>query len=180
MSLSLRVIRQPDMGDGYATGAATARPRSIEELEEAAYERGVEAGRVKAADRMLAATEAISEAVERRRAELREEFDRQEDRLLSVALQLAESVLGHAQHDGGEALARRIRHYVGQIDDSKLTVALNPADAELIYNLGLSDVELAPDASLEPGEARVVGEWARADITFAAALEAAREMLDDA
>jgi flagellar biosynthesis/type III secretory pathway protein FliH len=179
MSLSHRVLRQPDIGDGSGSGSAAA-PATIEELEEAAYARGVEAGRSMAADRMMAASDAIRDAVEARREELRQEFDRQQQELLDVAVRLAEVVLGHAQHDGGEVLARRIRRHVDQIDDARLTVALNPADADLIYNLGLTDIEVAADSSLRPGEARVIGEWARADITFSAALEALREVIADA
>jgi flagellar biosynthesis/type III secretory pathway protein FliH len=58
-------------------------------------------------------------------------------------------------------------------------VHANPADLELLTaGLASVDITVVPDPALQPGEARVVGPWAHADLTREAAWAAVREVLD--
>lgn len=176
MISSLRVLRQPTV-PGLGHGDLTHQ--SMEEIEAEAHQRGVEEGKAAAVDQMITATEAIRGAIQHQQAELRAEYERQQTELVALAVRLAEMVLGHANHDGGQALASRLNRVMSSLDDARLTISANPSDAELLGGLGIADIDIAPDPSLRPGEARVVGEWANTDLTFDAALAVLRKAVGD-
>lgn len=176
-----RVLRKP-----VATAGAAApwdpgfnETPTPEEVAAEAYRRGMEEGRSLATDQFISAADALRSAVAEERTRLRAEFDRQRDVLLATAVRLAEFVVGHAGHDGGAALRTRIDAALQTIDDTHLSIAVHPADLELLERM-IPDITLSPDSTLRPGEARVVGEWSQTDLTFAAALAALQEAVADA
>lgn len=169
MSSSLRVLRQPTV-PGMGSASPSLPQRSVEEIEATARLLGIEEGKAQAVDQMIAATDAIRIAIRTQQAELRAEYERQQVELVRLAVELAEMVLGHANHDDGQALAGRLAEVMQMLDDTNLTVAVNPADIELLDTLGMGDIEITVDHSLRPGEARVVGDWANTDLTFSGAL----------
>jgi flagellar biosynthesis/type III secretory pathway protein FliH len=97
-----------------------------------------------------------------------------------LAAAAAEAVLGREPREGGQALLVRVRDALAALDDAALVVRASPDDAELLRR-GLADVGGAVvevDESLPAGDARILGGWARAELTRAAAWAAVREVLD--
>ncbi len=135
---------------GLADGAVRERERARSEA-------------VDAAGRVLAGVEAVgASAAEQVHAVL---VARAEE-VTDLALAVAAAVLGREPHDGGTALAARVADALGQLDDPTLRVAVCPGDADVVAGaVAGSSVAVVADASLAPGEARLAGEWARADLT---------------
>jgi flagellar biosynthesis/type III secretory pathway protein FliH len=101
----------------------------------------------------------------------------------ALALEIAAAVVGHEPHDDGHALAARVAVALADVDDGQLVVRVNPDDAVVVEAAlrrapdvphGLT---VEPDATLAPGEARVVGRWADVDVTRAAAWAAVEAVL---
>jgi flagellar biosynthesis/type III secretory pathway protein FliH len=122
----------------------------------------------------MSAANAMQNALETCRQRLREEFEHQRQEMVDLAVGLAEFVLGHAGHDGGEALMRRLGQALSLLDDRNLVVAMNNEDIALAEQIDAAGIVIVADPDLAPGEARVTGEWARADLTRQAALEILR------
>lgn len=180
-----RVIRQARLVPTprpWRVGAAGRDPEWEAELTEAtaaAYERGRADGAAQERGDGLALAAAIGEALAAAAAARRREVEDQAAVLTRSALDLAEAILGHAPHDDGAALEARVRAAVAELDDAPVEVAVHPVDAERLRAVTAADtrLELAIDASLQPGEARLRGRWAEAELTRAAAMEAARAAL---
>lgn len=137
--------------EGYAAGRADMAG-AAERIEKALREATTELGRMRAA--------AVSEAID-------------------AALEIAEFVLGTVPYHDDGALAARIKDALRALDDEDLTVAIHPQDWDTVSSsirlpVGVS---LERDPSLRPGEARIVGRWATAELTREAALSVAREVL---
>jgi flagellar biosynthesis/type III secretory pathway protein FliH len=98
---------------------------------------------------------------------------------LDIALEIAEFVVGELPPDQGQALARRIADAVSSLDDEDIIVAIHPQDWDAVsQSVRLPNgVTMQRDPSLRPGEARIAGRWASADLTREAALQVAREAL---
>ena len=148
-----------------------------------AYERGFAAGVVAArregAETVEGVAAGIDRALEGVRSHLAELRRVQAEALLGAALEAAEAILGAAPPIDADTLAERVRRALAAIDDDPLTVFLSGADREVLGEaLAVRfGVEIAEDPGLQPGEARVRGPWAQADLTRRAALEAIREAL---
>ena len=98
---------------------------------------------------------------------------------IDTAVAIAEFVLGRAPHDDGAALARRIAEALPALDDDELTIAIHPQDWDAVGEAVQlpAGVTIERDPALRPGEARITGRWAQADLTREAALAVAREVL---
>ena len=98
---------------------------------------------------------------------------------IGAALEVAEFVLGRVAHDDGASLAPRVEDALRNLDDEELTVAIHPQDWDAVRSAVRmpNGVSMERDPSLRPGEARITGRWATADLTRQAALEVAREVL---
>lgn len=92
---------------------------------------------------------------------------------------IADTILGEERFLSEERLAERIRDAIAGLDDPDLTVDLAPADLEALGQLlgGSMGADLRADPTVRPGEARIGGSWATAEITKRAALEVAQETL---
>jgi len=101
------------------------------------------------------------------------------DDTLELACEIAANLLGREPSDGGAALAARLLDVLDAVDDEAVTVTVGPAEAETvaIALAGTAGVEVRTDPRLAPGEARVAGRWASADLTRTALLAAVRDAL---
>lgn len=156
----------------------------IDEAVAEAYTRGRRDGAADARADAAAATQRVTAAVADAGAavisELRELRAAAAEADTGLAVAIAEAVLGREPHDGGMALLARLRDALSALDDEALTVHAHPDDAALLADALDADarVTVTPDAGLAPGEARVTGRWAEAELTRAAAWAAVREVLD--
>lgn len=167
-----RVLRQPAVASMDGRGRLVEEP--VEDGHPRGYDEGFEAGRESARQQLMSAANALQSALETCRQELRDEFEHQRVEIVQVAIGLAEFVLGHANHDGGKVLMERLGQALSLLDDQELTIAMSSVDLPLADQIGASGIVVVEDPALQPGEARVTGEWARADLTRRAALDLLR------
>jgi flagellar biosynthesis/type III secretory pathway protein FliH len=168
-----RVLRQPNVASFDARGQVVEEP--IEDSHPRSYDEGFEAGRESARQQLMSAANALQNALETCRQELRDEFEHQRVEMVQVAIGLAEFVLGHANHDGGKALMQRLGDALSMLDDQQLTISMSEVDIPLAGQIDAAGIVVVADPDLAPGEARVVGDWARADLTRKAALDLLRD-----
>lgn len=170
-----------DVGlDHHAAVLAEAEQRAFDAGHAAGFRdghaRGVEEGR-----RDLAVVAGvITQAVEDVRATLaasRQELGAEVRRL---ALDVARAVCERGVTDDGVALAERVELALSRIDDAPLRVHVNPTELVALQDLlagQLRSVDVVPDATLGAGEARILGPWSDADLTWDATWEAVGEVL---
>ena len=98
---------------------------------------------------------------------------------VDAALEIASFVVGQLPADEGRVIAARIDDAIRGLDDEGLVVAIHPQDWDAVKELVRlpNGVSMERDPSLRPGEARIAGRWATADLTRDAALAVAREVL---
>jgi flagellar biosynthesis/type III secretory pathway protein FliH len=180
-----RVIRNASVSPAPAYGkegpqfldGATAE--LVESARAAAFEagrrEGFAAGRSDMEGAVSRVTGALRDAV-RLLGELRA---RDIDQTISVALEVAQFVVGQLPPDEGGALAARIRAAIAGLDDEDVVIAIHPQDWDAVSAVVAlpAGVTIERDPSLRPGEARIRGRWATADLTREAAIQIAREVL---
>ncbi|MCP4309134.1 MAG: hypothetical protein GY926_16375 [bacterium] len=98
---------------------------------------------------------------------------------IEAAFDVAAFVIGQAPADDGEAVAARIDEAITALDEETMTIAIHPQDWDAVSSKVRlpNGVSMERDPSLRPGEARIAGRWATAELTREAALEVAREVL---
>lgn len=98
---------------------------------------------------------------------------------LAAALDVAEFVVGTIPDADSAEVAERIRNAIAALDDEAMVVAIHPQDWDAVSaTVRLPNgVTMERDPSLRPGEARIAGRWATAELTREAALDVAREVL---
>jgi len=100
--------------------------------------------------------------------------------VMELAERIATVVMNRTPHDGGQAALMRIRSVLEQLDDAPFTIAVNADDMDAVAGgLNGSDVVVAADHTLQPGEARIRGVWSYSELTQAAAWEAVRAAMTD-
>lgn len=155
----------------------------VERAAARAHERGREEGHregvAAAADHARELAAALAEALERATTAAATARTEQVEALFEMGVAIAEAVLGHEPHDGGQAVAARVREALDQVVEPAATVHVHPGDHDLVAR-ALADrgVEVVEDPTLVPGDARVRGGWAEVDLTRATALQAIRGVLD--
>jgi flagellar assembly protein FliH len=144
-------------------------------VEAGAYERGRQDGMRVGYDLALADQSQLTALVERSLdaaiAHLRTVCEQDAARVTALAMEIARAVVGREPHDEGVTLAARVRQALETVDDRPLVLAVHPDDVAALGS-ALSDVgglEVVADASLAPGEGRLHGRWAEADLTRSAA-----------
>jgi flagellar biosynthesis/type III secretory pathway protein FliH len=184
-----RLLPRPALGDAprALTGpepALDAFTRALlEQAQTAAYERGVRDGHAAGArtaqldhERATAAVQcALTDVV----AELREVRAAQAHSSAELALAIAEVVVARELTAAGADVLGRVRDAIAAIDDRPVTVLCAAGDVDAL-STGLADVAdlaVVADARLAPGDARVVGRWAQADVLLATAWDAVKEVL---
>lgn len=176
------VIRQPFLAtDPHVMGSADGGfvdPTFIKRLDEArsaGYDQGFADG-AKAAEAAArrsaeAATQRLRTAAHDAVAELAGTTVELVPQLLDVAIAIARHIVAEVPEQVSASLAERISAALGEIDDDELTVYVSPSDAGEV-NAGFASVptlQVEVDESLSPGEARLDGRWAHADLTLATA-----------
>jgi flagellar biosynthesis/type III secretory pathway protein FliH len=98
---------------------------------------------------------------------------------IDAALEVAAFVVGQLPADETNAMIARINDAIRDLDDEDMVIAIHPQDWDAVSEQVRlpNGVTLQRDPSLRPGEARVTGRWATADLTRDAALAVAREVL---
>jgi flagellar biosynthesis/type III secretory pathway protein FliH len=142
---------------------------------EAGRREGYEAGTTEMKGTVARVDGALRDAV-RGLAEQRAADTRQ---TIEIALEIAAFVVGELPLDQGQTLAGRIADAIAGLDDEDVVVAIHPQDWDAVsQSVRLPNgVTIQRDPSLRPGEARIAGRWATADLTREAALQVAREAL---
>ena len=168
-----RVLRQVGGVD-----APTIQPEQrAADLEERAYQRGLEDGRQSARQQLESASAALQSALTRGREQLREEFAGQQEELVGLAVDMATQILGHNNHDGGEALRQRLLEALARLDDDQMVIAMNEVDLPLAEGIEAAGIVFVPDPDLSPGEAKITGQWAQADLTHKTAQQILRDQV---
>lgn len=188
MSSLTRLMRLPAVTD-TATLLTRVDPaldaftqQRVDAAATAAYERGHRDGAAAAttaaeasADRFVAAVDHASREI---LAELRAMRAADASADVALASQIAEVVLGREPHDGAQALLGRVEDALAAVDDLPLVVSVHPDDAAVIAaGLRAEGVRVEADPTLDAGEARIDGPWARAELTRQAAWDAVHDAL---
>lgn len=151
--------------DGYEAGFADGRAAAISEAQQAA--RHAAAG--------------IEQAVTAARDAVATLADRDADELVGLALAIAEAVIGRTPHDGGAAVADRVRDELARLDDDAVVVLTSDDDAALVREVVTTGgAQVRVDPSLHPGEARIAGRWAEVELTAEDAWQRVRQALGEA
>jgi flagellar biosynthesis/type III secretory pathway protein FliH len=144
-------------------------------VEAQAYQRGHQDG-VRAADAAASGAadriaQSLREAVADVQGLLHEDHLARSQRLVNLARELAEAVIGHELHAGGQALLERVRAALSVVDHGPFVVDVHHDDVAVLEQ-GLPDGQFTVRAGvgLQPGEARISGPWSDADLTHRAVL----------
>lgn len=151
----------------------------IEQAKAEAFEAGRREGFASGQADMAGAAERVEGALAGATAEVLRMRSDCVHETLDAAFEVAEFVLGKAPHDDPTSLIPRIEDSLRNLDDEDLIVAIHPQDWDAVSTTVRMPpgVTIERDPSLRPGEARVTGRWATADLTREAALQVAREVL---
>jgi flagellar biosynthesis/type III secretory pathway protein FliH len=183
-----RVIRNADIATApraYGQGAPVLvddyMADLIEETRAEAFEAGRREGFAAGQADMAGAADRVQNALAGAAADLARVRTACVADAIDVAFEVAEFVLGRAPHDGGESLGARIESALRSIDEEELVVTIHPQDWDAVGAAVRlpNGVSIERDPSLRPGEARIGGRWASAELTREAALAVAREVLGE-
>ncbi|HEX9317287.1 MAG TPA: FliH/SctL family protein [Actinomycetota bacterium] len=185
-----RVMREPAFGASprlVAFGAERGLPAAVQALVAAAaaegHDRGrregVEEGAAAAARQAAALAGPVAEAIDGGIEQLRRLRVDERAELLELAAAIARAVTGGERSAGGNRLLADVAAALEALDDAQLVITVNSRDLKLLVDglAGRPDVSVIEDATLEPGEARVRGPWAVAELTRDARWSAVGEAL---
>jgi flagellar biosynthesis/type III secretory pathway protein FliH len=184
------VLREPAFAAAprlVAFGPDRGLPEAVQALVSAAareaFDRGrregIEEGTAAAARQAAALARPVAEAIEGGIEQLCSLRDTQHAEVLELAAAIARAVTGGEPTAGGQQLLQDVAAALDTLDDAPLVVAVNARDLHLLVDglAGRSGVSVIEDATLEPGEARVRGPWALAELTRDALWSAVAEAL---
>lgn len=182
-----RVIRQVGVATAARPIAApglTQDPAvlALVEAERArAYQQGVadgEArGRAEAEATGSALAASIAQALQVARTSSERVADELAGRCNQIAVAAAAAVVGQVDAEAGGVL-HRVRQALTVVDERPVTVEVHQGDVDLVQAVGGPEVTVVAAADLRPGEARIGGRWASADLTWQAVWNSVREALD--
>jgi flagellar biosynthesis/type III secretory pathway protein FliH len=171
-------MREPAFGAAprlVAFGPVVGLPAGVQALVAAAaaeaHDRGrregIEQGAAAAARQAAALVGPVAEAIDEGIEQLRRLRAEERDELLELATAIARAVTGGEPTAGGDRLLTDVAAALEALDDAPLVVAVNPRDFTLLVDglAGRRGVSVTEDATLPPGEARVRGPWAVAELT---------------
>jgi len=176
-----RAIGQPSMERTIQMDAAMSS--RLDQMREAAYNKGLAEGRSQGSQEMGQRVESISAAITLSCGDLQERLERSRQSYAGGVVQLAEviaeAVIGRTPHDEGAAILARVRAALDQLDDPQLRITVHPDDLGIVRD-GLGShpgIEVTADSNLSLGEAQISGGWSHADLTREAAWDAVRRSL---
>jgi len=142
------------------------------------FEEGRRAAREEMVDEVNVASEAIQRAVEGVFVEMRKLQEQHASSLLDAALDLVGQIVADLPVDP-DHLVDRLRAALDEVDSPRLELKVAPKMVDFVAS-GLSDdtrVTVVADATLGEGEARIVGDWCDADLTWSTVLSVLREVV---
>jgi flagellar biosynthesis/type III secretory pathway protein FliH len=159
MAVRIDDARQVGYKHGFADGAKAT---------EAAARRSAEA----ALERLHAGAEAARRELATTSIEL-------VPQLMDAALQIAKMIVEEIPDRVRTSLAGRIGAAIEQMDDPAMTVVINPDDEGLVAPAlrTVTGVTVRTDPTVAAGDARIEGQWARADLTLGTAWRIVEESL---
>jgi len=171
-------MREPAFGAPQrlvAFGAERGLPAEVQALVAAAAaeahdrgrRQGIEEGAAAAARQAAALAGPVAEAIDEGIEQLRRVRADERAELLELAAAIARAVTGSEPTAWGERLLSDVAAALEALDDAPLVVAVNSRDSRLLVDglAGRPGVSVIEDATLGPGEARVRGPWAVAELT---------------
>ena len=180
-----RVIRNaavatpPAFGRGGLQFVDDATVELVEQVRAEAFEAGRKEGFTAGRAAMEGAISRVDDALRTAVRNLEDHRLRAVNETIDAALEVAAFIVGELPPDDATATASRIEDALRSLDDEDMVVAIHPQDWDAVSDRVRlpNGVTMERDPSLRPGEARVSGRWATADLTRDAALEVAREVL---
>ena len=181
-----RVIRNaavaaapPAFGRGGLQFVDDATAELVEQVRAEAFEAGRREGFTAGRADMEGAISRVDAALRNAVRDLERYRQQAVSETIDAALEVAAFVVGRLPADEATAIASRIQDVLADLDDEDMVVAIHPQDWDAVSALVRlpNGVSMERDPSLRPGEARVSGRWATADLTRQAALEVAREAM---
>lgn len=143
-----------------------------------AFRDGEAAGRAAARAELDRAVAAVTAALEQTRDELRSGRDAMSRASLDLAHAVATAVLDRTPAPEALEVFESVRRAVALLDDAPLRVHLGVDDARVLEGADVDGhLEIVADATIAPGEARVVGPSSGAELTRSALVTAALEQL---
>ena len=86
--------------------------------------------------------------------------------ITELALEIATEMMGRTPHDDGAALVQRLRQMAVESPGAFTRVAVSTLDEPLVAeSLSSMGIAVSTAADLSPGEARIDGDWASAQLT---------------
>jgi flagellar biosynthesis/type III secretory pathway protein FliH len=175
-------------GDLLDLAAASQRDGEAQELErqlaeafEAGRAAGTAEGRARAESESSAAVQRASAALDRLTQDsgASAQVQDRQDEVLRAALEIAEWVLREELSANGYAMLQRLESAMSSLlPDRETTVLVSEIDATLVRDWAKGmHVQVVVDASLAPGDALVRTSHGGADVTVAAALQLASDVL---
>lgn len=152
---------------------------AIAEATDHAYREGEAAGRAAAIDAADRAGAAVAGALDALHTEVRAQVGTATQINLAFAGEVAAAVLERTPPDEALAVLDRVHRAVEALDELPLRVRLHPDDHAILAGNTPDALELIADASVAPGDARVVGATSGAELTRQAMLAAAVDVLGE-
>lgn len=185
-----RVLREVAVASAprvVAFGGTAGLPEELEALLRArsaeAFQQGRRAGLAEGTELATQGVAAVSASLADDLATgvqaLRAHQEAQRASILELALQVARAVTQADPGPGGRQVLADVQGALQAVDDRPLVVTANPDDCPLL-TAGLAAVaglSVVADPSVLPGEARLRGPWAQAEVTRDATWAAVREAL---
>lgn len=156
----------------------------LEQAEQEAYRRGHADGRKLGREEGRRDVGELSGAVSRATGELvdavRSMRAEQAVGTVELATAIAAHVLDREPGDGGQALLRRVRQWLSEVDDRPVRLAVSSIDQAVMTAAlgGDDDITVVVDPSLGAGEARFVGAWVSAELSRARQWDEVQAVLD--
>lgn len=189
-SSSSGVLRQPFIAnDPHVMGSAEqfyvdpVTAKRSEDARKAGYQQGFADG-AKAAETAARrsaemAAQRLRDAAHQAVAELSATTVMLIPELVDVAVAIAKHIVSEVPDQLSASLVERIGAALDLIDDEQLTVFVSPSDVgEVQAGFGAAPtLTVATDQSLAQGEARIEGQWTRADLTIPTAWRLVEEAI---
>lgn len=150
---------------------ALPTPQAIEEANAAAYQRGHEDGMAAGFNEASNRAEQLHRSLIDATAQLAQRNHDQRKQLLAglidLATDIAGVIIGRTPHDGGAAVADRVRTLMHESAGPPLRVEVSASDqASVEQVLTPHNTAVATAPELSSGEIRVIGEWSHSTATL--------------
>jgi flagellar biosynthesis/type III secretory pathway protein FliH len=158
---------------------AAVLDRALAEATATAYREGEAAGRLAAVEDARAAAARLHEALGRILAQLDEGRREASRASLELAHLAATAVLDRTPPDDATQVLERVRAALDVLDEEPVQALVNPADAPGLAAGADRRIEVVPDPTVAQGDVRLQGRTCGAELTRAAMVEAALEVLGE-